>query len=164
MLSGGSAPSTCSNNNPLCNIDPRCVASRDDLNKVVTAYEDGTLTKAGPISVRNSRPRTGAQTLDEVVPGLGKAVDDATAAARQLGVADPAGIQQQLTSAQDGRLAARTGIPPWSAVTQARGLPRRPQPAPSRTIPGAVGSHLQFARRPLRALEASRRVGSRTCP
>ncbi|MDT4997896.1 MAG: putative drug exporter of the superfamily, partial [Mycobacterium sp.] len=89
------------NGNPLCNLDPRCVASRDDLNKVVTAYEDGTLTKLSDLGQKLENS-TGAQTLDEVVPGLGKAVDDATAAARQLGVADPAGIQQQLTSAQDG--------------------------------------------------------------
>jgi putative drug exporter of the RND superfamily len=89
------------NNNPLCNLDPRCVASRDDLNKVVTAYEDGTLTKLADLGQKLENS-TGAQTLDEVVPGLGKTVDDATAAAQQLGVADPAGIQQQLTSAQEG--------------------------------------------------------------
>jgi len=89
------------NNNPLCNLDQRCMASRNDLNMVVTAYEDGTLTKLSDLG-QKLETSTGAQTLDEVVPGLGKAVDDATAAARQLGVADPAGIQQQLTSAQDG--------------------------------------------------------------
>jgi RND superfamily putative drug exporter len=92
---------TVLNGNPLCNLDPRCVASRDDLNKVVTAYEDGTLTKLSDLGQKLENS-TGAQTLDEVVPGLGKAVDDATAAARQLGVADPAGIQQQLISAQEG--------------------------------------------------------------
>ena len=89
------------NGNPLCNLDPRCVASRDDLNKVVTAYEDGTLTKLSDLGQKLENS-TGAQTLDEVVPGLGKTVDDATAAAQQLGVADPAGLQQQLTSAQEG--------------------------------------------------------------
>ncbi|MDT5126179.1 MAG: putative drug exporter of the superfamily, partial [Mycobacterium sp.] len=89
------------NNNPLCNLDQRCMASRNDLNMVVTAYEDGTLTKLSDLG-QKLETTTGAQTLDEVVPGLGKTVDDATAAARQLGVADPAGIQQQLTSVQDG--------------------------------------------------------------
>jgi RND superfamily putative drug exporter len=89
------------NGNPLCNLDPRCVASRDDLNKVVTAYEDGTLTKLSDLG-QKLETTTGAQTLDEVVPGLGTTLDDATAAAQQLGVADPASIQQQLTSAQDG--------------------------------------------------------------
>jgi RND superfamily putative drug exporter len=89
------------NNNPLCNLDQRCMASRNDLNLVVDAYEDGTLNKLSDLGQKLENS-TGAQTLDEVVPGLGKAVDDATAAARQLGVADPAGIQQQLTSVQDG--------------------------------------------------------------
>ncbi|MDT5064959.1 MAG: putative drug exporter of the superfamily [Mycobacterium sp.] len=89
------------NNNPLCNLDQRCMASRNDLNMVVTAYEDGTLTKLSDLGQKLENS-TGAQTLDEVVPGLGKAVDDATSAAKQLGVADPAGLQQQLISAQDG--------------------------------------------------------------
>ena len=86
---------------PVCNIDPACVKSREDLNRFVDTYQDGSLGKLSDLG-RQLKVTQDGQTLDEVLRGVGKSLDDAMAAARKLGIADPAGIEKQLTSVQQG--------------------------------------------------------------
>lgn len=86
---------------PLCNIDPGCVKSRDDLARVVTAYRDGSLGKLSDLGRELTVTQDG-ETLDQVLRGVGKSLDQAVAAANKLGIADPASIQNKLNSVLQG--------------------------------------------------------------
>ena len=92
---------TALNASPMCNIDPACVASRDDLNRVVTAYEDGSLGKLSDLG-RQLKVTQDGQTLDQTLRAVGKSLDEAVDSARKLGIADAASIQQKLNSVQQG--------------------------------------------------------------
>jgi RND superfamily putative drug exporter len=89
------------NASPLCNIDPACVKSRDDLARVVTAYEDGSLGKLSDLG-RELKVTQDGETLDQALRSLGPSLDAAVAAATKLGVSDPASIQQKLNSVLQG--------------------------------------------------------------
>ncbi|MDT5149199.1 MAG: putative drug exporter of the superfamily [Mycobacterium sp.] len=89
------------NASPLCNFDPACVQSRSDLQRVVTAYQDGTLGKLSNLGNQLKVTQDG-QSLDQVLLALGTPLDDAIASARKLGITDPASIQKQLLGVQQG--------------------------------------------------------------
>ena len=89
------------NASPMCNIDPACIKSRDDLNRVVTAYEDGSLGKLSDLG-RQLKVTQDGQTLDQTLRSVGKSLDEAVDSARKLGIADAASIQQKLNSVQKG--------------------------------------------------------------
>lgn len=89
------------NVSPMCNFDPACVSSRNDLQRIVTAYNDGTLGKIAELG-RELQATEGTDTLDESVRDLGRTMDDAIEAARKMGLDQPGGIEQQLTTAQEG--------------------------------------------------------------
>jgi RND superfamily putative drug exporter len=92
---------TALNASPMCNLDPGCTKSRDDLNNVVTAYHDGTLGKLSDLG-RELKVTQDGETLDQVLRGVGKGLDEAVAAANRLGIADPASIQRKLDSVTKG--------------------------------------------------------------
>jgi len=89
------------NVSPQCNFDPACVASRADLQRVIDAQNNGTLAKIADVG-RQLQGIKGTETLDETVRGLGKSMDTAIDAARQMGLDDPDAIQQQIAKAQEG--------------------------------------------------------------
>jgi RND superfamily putative drug exporter len=89
------------NVSPQCNLDPACVASRADLQRVIEAQDNGTLGKIADVG-RQLQGIKGTETLDETVRGLGKSMDQAIDAARQMGLDDPGAIQQQIAQAQQG--------------------------------------------------------------
>jgi RND superfamily putative drug exporter len=89
------------NASPVCNVDPGCVTSRGDLDRVVTAYRDGTLGKLSDLG-RQLKVTQDGETLDQVLRGVGASLDAAVAAAAKLGITDPASIQQKLDSVQQG--------------------------------------------------------------
>ncbi len=89
------------NASPVCNLDPGCVTSRGDLDRVVTAYQDGTLGKLSDLG-RQLKVTQDGETLDQVLRGVGASLDAAVAAATKLGITDPASIQQKLDSVQQG--------------------------------------------------------------
>ncbi len=92
---------TALNASPLCNLDPACVASRGDLDRVVTAYQDGTLGQLSDLGRRLKVTQDG-QTLDSVLRVVGSSLDTAVASARRLGITDANSIQQKLNSVQQG--------------------------------------------------------------
>ncbi len=92
---------TALNASPMCNIDPECIKSRDDLNRVVTAYQDGSLGKLSDLG-RQLKVTQDGQTLDQTLRAVGKSLDEAVDSARKLGIADAASIQQKLNSVQKG--------------------------------------------------------------
>jgi RND superfamily putative drug exporter len=89
------------NASPMCNIDPACIKSRDDLNRVVTASQDGSLGKLSDLG-RQLKVTQDGQTLDQTLRAVGKSLDEAVDSARKLGIADAASIQQKLNSVQQG--------------------------------------------------------------
>lgn len=92
---------TALNASPACNIDPACVSSRADLQRVVAAYDDSsvnTLTDLG----KQLEATDGSDTLDDSIRGLGTTVTKVTNALQQLGMSDPSGLQQKISSAIDG--------------------------------------------------------------
>ncbi len=92
---------TALNASPMCNFDPECIKSRDDLNRVVTAYQDGSLGKLSDLG-RQLKVTQDGQTLDQTLRAVGKSLDQAVDSARKLGIADAASIQQKLNSVQQG--------------------------------------------------------------
>ncbi|MBX7431922.1 MMPL family RND transporter [Mycobacterium sp. Y57] len=89
------------NVSPVCDADPRCVASRADLQRIVTAKDDGTLDKIADLG-RQLQNMDGTETLDQAVRNLGQGVEDSIAAARKLGLDDPRSIQSNLNQLQQG--------------------------------------------------------------
>jgi RND superfamily putative drug exporter len=89
------------NISPVCNADPACVASRGDLQRIVTAHDDGTFTSLADLG-RQLRATQSEQPLDVAIRGLSGSLDTATAAARKLGISDPNSIQQKLNLVQQG--------------------------------------------------------------
>jgi RND superfamily putative drug exporter len=89
------------NVSPQCNLDPACVSSRGDLQRVIDAQNNGTLAKIADVG-RQLQAIKGTETLDETVRGLGSSMDQAIDAARQMKLDDPDSIQQQIAQAQQG--------------------------------------------------------------
>jgi RND superfamily putative drug exporter len=89
------------NSSPVCNIDPKCISSRNDLNNVTTAYEDGSLNKLSDLG-RQLKVTNDGQSLNDVLRGVGGSLDSAVAAAKKLGITDAASIDSKLNSVQSG--------------------------------------------------------------
>ncbi len=89
------------NLSPVCNINPACVASRGDLQAIVTAHDQGTFTSLAQLG-QQLRATESTQPLSESIRGLSESLDGATTAARKLGIADPESIQQKLSVVQQG--------------------------------------------------------------
>jgi putative drug exporter of the RND superfamily len=84
-----------------CNINPACVASRGDLQAIVTAHDQGTFISLAQLG-RQLRDTPSGQPLNEAVRGLSQSLDTATAAARKLGIADAGSITEKLNVVQQG--------------------------------------------------------------
>jgi RND superfamily putative drug exporter len=89
------------NSSTACNIDPACVSSRADLQRIVSGYDDGTAKTLTDLS-RQLQASQGTDNLDNVVRGLTTTMNTASNALQQLGMADASGLQQKISSAVDG--------------------------------------------------------------
>ncbi|WP_280830500.1 MMPL/RND family transporter [Mycolicibacterium frederiksbergense] len=92
---------TALNASAACNIDPACVSSRADLQRIVNAYDDGAANTIADLS-RQLESTQGSDTLDDAVRDLGTTMTTATNALRQLGMGDPKGLQRKIDTAVDG--------------------------------------------------------------
>ena len=94
--------STALNASPMCNIDPACIKSRDDLNRVVTAYEDGSLDKL----VRSRSSTQGDAGQPDARPDASRRRQEPRRGGRRRRASwvSPiaASIQQKLNSVQQG--------------------------------------------------------------
>ena len=68
---------------PMCNMDPSCVRSRDQLRRLVAANDDGTLNQMSDLA-RQLQSTTDTQSLQSTVDGLRRALDSANGATRSL--------------------------------------------------------------------------------
>ncbi|MFV8052220.1 RND family transporter [Mycobacterium sp. 48b] len=89
------------NVSPACNLDPACVSSRSDLQRVVAAYDDGTANTIADLS-KQLESTDGSSTLDDTVRQLESTMSTATNALQQLGMDDPQGLQRQINTAVEG--------------------------------------------------------------
>jgi RND superfamily putative drug exporter len=89
------------NVSPVCNADPACVSSREDLARLVNAKNDGTLDRIAEVG-RQLQAMRGTETLDEAVRGLGQSMESAIEATRELGLDNPDSIEEQFASAEEG--------------------------------------------------------------
>jgi RND superfamily putative drug exporter len=92
---------TALNVSPVCDADQSCSNSRAQLQRLVTAHEDGSLDKIAQLG-RQLQSTQGAQDLDSTVRGLRSALDAAANGMRTLGLDDPGGVRQRLASMQQG--------------------------------------------------------------
>lgn len=80
---------------PTCAADPECVSSREDLRRIVAARDSPYLNSISELGSQLQNTE-GYQTLDETVQGLSKSLRTATAAARELGIDEPDGVQNKI--------------------------------------------------------------------
>jgi RND superfamily putative drug exporter len=89
------------NFNPICSIDPACQNSRAILQRLITAHDDGSLQSLSDLA-RQLQSADGTQPVNSTVGELQQKLEDATEAAKNLGLDRPDGIQRKLTELQNG--------------------------------------------------------------
>ncbi len=85
--------------NPICDNDPSCVTTRDQLRKVVAAQNDGTMDKIADLG-RQLQSTQDTQTLNDTADKLRVALDTATGAMQKMGLADTGTVQSKLSELQ----------------------------------------------------------------
>ncbi|MGC2655442.1 MAG: MMPL family RND transporter [Mycobacterium sp.] len=86
---------------PICAADPSCQDSRSQLQRLVTAQQDGTFDKVIGLA-RQLQSTQGTQTLGSAAQALREALNTATDAMRSLGGGDPGGIRGRLAELRQG--------------------------------------------------------------
>jgi RND superfamily putative drug exporter len=85
----------------ICNQNPRCSTTREDLRRLVAARDNGTLDDIGQLAQR-LHDTEGTQSLNSTVNNLRGAVDGAQSALQSMGLDEPGGLQNKLGSLRDG--------------------------------------------------------------
>jgi putative drug exporter of the RND superfamily len=85
---------------PICNADPACIRSRDQLSRLVAASDNGSLGKMSDLAQQLGSTQD-TQTLQSTADSLRRALDTANAAMQSL-AAGPRGVQGRLATIQDG--------------------------------------------------------------
>lgn len=88
-------------NSPDCATDPECVASREDLRRIVATRDSPALNSISELG-RELQDTEGFQSLDETIKGLSSSLRTATEAARELGMGEPGGVSNRLNEAMQG--------------------------------------------------------------
>lgn len=86
---------------PMCSLDPACAAVRTDMERIVIAYDDGTVQELYELSKQLENTQEG-DSLHREVSGITDNVETATSAARNLGLDDPAAVEQQMDELLEG--------------------------------------------------------------
>lgn len=92
---------TALNFSPVCAVDPACQNSRATLQRLIAAHDDGTLRSLSDLA-QQLQSTNGTQPVDRTVTELREKLENATEAARKLGLDKPDGIQRKLTELQNG--------------------------------------------------------------
>ena len=92
---------TALNASPVCNIDPSCVASRGELQRRVNGYDPAMVQYLVNLGAALKETR-GTERLDETIRELGKTLQMATGAARDLGITDRASMEARITELTTG--------------------------------------------------------------
>jgi putative drug exporter of the RND superfamily len=86
---------------PTCDADASCSRSRVQLQRLVTARDDGTLDKIADLA-RQLQSTQDAQTLESTAKGLREALDTAANALRSLGLGEPGGMEARMATLEQG--------------------------------------------------------------
>lgn len=86
---------------PICDADPSCSQSRDQLHQLVEARDNGTFDRIGELG-RLLQSTQSNQTLEATAKSLRGALDAATNALRSAGINTPNAIQSRLNELQQG--------------------------------------------------------------
>lgn len=96
------------NASPVCDADPKCMASRDQLRQAAVARDNGTLSRIAELA-RQLQAVHGYQTLGATVDTLNSALDSVNESLRASGLQSPADIRNQLTQLSQGVDSLATG-------------------------------------------------------
>ncbi len=88
-------------NSPMCNAEPACVDARTELQRLVTARDDGTLGKISELA-RQLQATQAVQTLASTVSGLRRALTTVIGAMGSLGMGNPGGMRAKINLLQQG--------------------------------------------------------------
>lgn len=86
---------------PICDADPRCSQSRDQLHQLVEARDNGTFDRVADLG-RLLQSTQSTQTLDATSRALSTQLDAATKAMNASGLGTPKEIQSRLNELQQG--------------------------------------------------------------
>ena len=89
------------NTSPVCDADPSCSNSRLQLQRLITARDDGTLDKIAQLAGR-LQTTDDSQTLGATATGLRGALDTAVKSLQSAGLDDPASMRREMTTLQQG--------------------------------------------------------------
>jgi RND superfamily putative drug exporter len=88
-------------NSPMCSAEAACVNARAELQRLVTARDDGTLGKISELA-RQLRATQAVQTLAATVSGLRRTLSAVVGAMGSLGMGGPGGMQAKINFLQRG--------------------------------------------------------------
>jgi putative drug exporter of the RND superfamily len=88
-------------NSPMCNAEPACLNARDELQRLVTARDDGTLSKISELA-RQLQATQAVQSLASTVSGLRRALTTVIGAMGSLGMGNPGGMRAKINFLQQG--------------------------------------------------------------
>jgi RND superfamily putative drug exporter len=86
---------------PFCNVDPSCRDSLSVLDRLIAMHDNQSFSTMSQLA-RDLQGTQGEQTVDETVTKLQQQIDNATAAAQQLGLTDADTVQQRITQLVQG--------------------------------------------------------------
>ncbi len=89
------------NASTVCDADSSCSSTRSELQRLVTARDDGTLDRIGDLA-RQLESTQEMQTLESATAGLRWALERATGALRSMGLDNPGSIETRLATLQQG--------------------------------------------------------------
>lgn len=92
---------TALDQSPVCDADPSCRSSREQLRLVVAARGNGTFDKIADLA-RQLQQTQQAQTLSETVDNLRAGLDTAMKALGSMGLGEPGSIAGRLVTLQNG--------------------------------------------------------------
>ncbi len=87
--------------NPVCDSNPSCVETRNQLHQVLAARDDGTFDKLADLG-RQLQSTQPTQPLESTTKSLRSALDAATKALRSAGLDSPRDVQAQLAELGQG--------------------------------------------------------------
>lgn len=89
------------NASPVCDADPACVTTRDQLRQAAIARDNGTLDKIAELG-RQLQAVQGNQTLGATTSNLNAALDSVSQAVQTAGLSNPSVLQAQLSQLEQG--------------------------------------------------------------
>jgi RND superfamily putative drug exporter len=89
------------NASPVCDADPACVSTRDQLRQAAVARDNGTLDSIAELG-RQLEAVQGNETLGSTTNNLNAALNSVSQALQSAGLSNPSAVQSQLSQLEQG--------------------------------------------------------------